>query len=85
MQYDKATTYRPAQDATTRVKTSGNIIEVMTTEHKSRGGTTRKIDKDSYMDTRTGEVKDNTMRQERMTSIVCQGALLMAGICLTQM
>lgn len=69
MQYDKETTYRPSMDAITRVKTSGNIIEVMTTEHKSRGGTTRKIDKDSYMDTRTGEVKDYQHHETRADDV----------------
>lgn len=65
MHYDKETTYRPSMDSITRVKKCGHIVEVMTTEHKSKGGTTRKIDKDSYFDTRTGEVKDYQHHETR--------------------
>lgn len=40
-----------------RLTEAGNITEIMYSEKRSRGGYIAKIDKDSYMDKRTGEVK----------------------------
>lgn len=41
-----------------RVKECGNITEIMYQEHRSNGGCTCKVDKDHYIDTRTGEMKE---------------------------
>ena len=56
--YEKGVEYTPTDDLCTRVKTCGHITEVMTTEHKSKGGYTIKMDKETYLDTRTGECKE---------------------------
>lgn len=39
-----------------RFKEMGNITEVMHAEHRSHGGCIKKLDKDTYVDNRTGEV-----------------------------
>lgn len=44
--------------AIVRLKEMGNIIEIMFSEKHSTGGYIRKIDKDSYCDIRTGELKE---------------------------
>ena len=44
--------------AIVRLKEMGNITEIMYSEKRSKGGYIRKIDKDSYCDIRTGELKE---------------------------
>lgn len=46
------------EDDTCRVKLTGNITEVMCSSHRSTGGYITKIDKDHFIDNRTGEVKE---------------------------
>lgn len=41
-----------------RFKEAGNILEVMASDTRSRGGYTKKVSKDCYIDTRTGELKN---------------------------
>ena len=41
-----------------RLTEAGNITEIMYSEKRSRGGYIAKLDKDSYMDKRTGEIKE---------------------------
>lgn len=41
--------------AIVRLKEMGNITEIMHSQHRSRGGYITKIDKDHYVDNRTGE------------------------------
>ena len=45
-----------SDDSKVRLKVTGNISEVMYSEKRSRGGYIKKIDKDNYVDVRTGEV-----------------------------
>lgn len=45
-----------SDDSKVRLKVTGNIFEVMYSEKRSRGGYIKKIDKDNYVDVRTGEV-----------------------------
>lgn len=46
------------ENATVRVKKTGNVIEVMYMMRRSSGGYITKIDKDRYVDNRTGEVRE---------------------------
>lgn len=48
---------RPQNMETVRVKTCGNIKEVMYTQNRGHGAVIRKLNKTDYVDTRTGEVK----------------------------
>lgn len=41
-----------------RLKEAGNILEVMCSDTRSRGGYIRKVSKDSFIDCRTGELKE---------------------------
>lgn len=41
-----------------RIKTMGNIVEIMHSEKKSHGGYITKLDKDTYLDNRSGEVRE---------------------------
>ena len=47
-----------ADSAFVRLKEMGNITEIMYSEKRSRGGYITKIDKDHYVDNRTGELFD---------------------------
>lgn len=55
---------RPIDSDIVKIKKAGNITEVTYTSRRSKGGTTRKISKDEYVDTRDGQVK-NFVHQER--------------------
>lgn len=48
---------RPLSHEAVTVKKCGNITEIIYSEKCSYGGTTKKLSKDEYLDTRTGEVK----------------------------
>lgn len=55
-----------------QVKETGNIVTLMYRQKISRGGYTKKIDKDSYIDIRTGELKPfnhNTTRADDTKSL----------------
>jgi hypothetical protein len=41
-----------------KVKYCGNVTEILSSQHRSAGGYTRKLDKNTYIDTRTGEIKE---------------------------
>lgn len=45
-----------SDSALVRLKEMGNITEIMYSEKRSRGGYITKIDKDHYVDNRTGEL-----------------------------
>lgn len=47
------------------LKTAGNIFEVKFSQHRSLGGTTKKLSKDEYYDTRSGEIKLFTHHDKR--------------------
>lgn len=45
-------------DSIVRVKEMGNVVEIQYSEKRSLGGYITKLDKDNYVDNRTGEVKE---------------------------
>ena len=49
---------RPWSDEKVTVKECGNITDVTYCEKRSYGGVTKKLDKNTYLDTRNGEVKE---------------------------
>lgn len=53
-----------------RFKLCGNQAEIMTSTYRSRGGTTRKLDNDNYLDIRSGEVKKFNHIENRQQDIV---------------
>ena len=62
---------RPSPESTVTVKKMGNITEVRDMQRKT-GGIIKKIDRDNFVDTRTGEVKDfkhSDVRIENIESI----------------
>jgi hypothetical protein len=59
---------RPSPDSTVTVKKMGNITELRFMQRKT-GGIIQKLDKDSYVDTRTGEVKDFTHSDIRIANL----------------
>lgn len=59
---------RPSSDSLVSVKKMGNITEVRYMQRKT-GGIIQKIDKDSYVDTRTGEVKDFIHSDKRIENL----------------
>lgn len=48
-----------------KVKYCGNVIEVMYSEHTSKGGYITKVDKDHYIDNQTGELKQFDHNENR--------------------
>lgn len=48
-----------------RVKESGNITEIMAFDKKSKGSVIRKLDKNTYVDIRDGEIKDFKHQESR--------------------
>jgi hypothetical protein len=59
---------RPLSDSTVTVKKMGHITEVRYMQRKT-GGIIQKLDRDSYVDTRTGEVKDFIHSDARIENI----------------
>jgi hypothetical protein len=65
--------------ATVRFKEMGNIFEIMHSKHRSKGGYITKLDKDTYCDNRTGEVKEFNHTESRADDLqnvaksLCQG------------
>lgn len=45
-------------DSIVRVKEMGNVVEIQYSEKRSLGGYITKLDKDNYVDNRTGEIKE---------------------------
>lgn len=56
---------RPASHETVKVKTCGNVKEVMYSQNRGRGGCTKKISKEEYVNIRTGEVKQFQKQEKR--------------------
>lgn len=57
MEIEKLDTAAPIADsALVRLKECGNVIEIMYSEKRSKGGYITKLDKDYYCDNRTGEM-----------------------------
>ena len=54
-----------SDSALVRLKEMGNITEIMFSEKRSRGGYITKIDKDHYVDNRTGELFEFTHLENR--------------------
>lgn len=52
------TTDSISETSSVRFKEMGNIFEVMNSEKRSSGGYIRKIDKDTFIDTRSGELRE---------------------------
>lgn len=59
---------RPSPESTVTVKKMGHITEIRYMQRKT-GGIIQKLDKDSYVDTRTGEVKDFIHSDVRIENI----------------
>ena len=59
------TNIRPLSSELVTVKLAGNITEVTYTSRRSKGGTTRKISKDEYVDIRDGQVKEFNHQDRR--------------------
>ena len=59
------TNIRPLSSELVTVKQAGNITEVTYTSRRSKGGTTRKISKDEYVDIRDGQVKEFNHQDRR--------------------
>lgn len=59
------TNIRPMDTELVKVKQAGNITEVTYTSRRSKGGTTRKISKDEYVDIRDGQVKEFNHQDRR--------------------
>lgn len=59
------TNIRPMESEIVTVKQAGNITEVTYTSRRSKGGTTRKISKDEYVDTRDGQIKEFVHQERR--------------------
>ena len=59
------TNIRPMESDLVTVKQAGNITEVTYTSRRSKGGTTRKISKDEYVDIRDGQVKEFNHQERR--------------------
>ena len=57
-----------------RLKEMGNITEIMYSEKRSRGGYITKIDKDHYVDNRTGELFEFKHLENR--AHVCQSEII---------
>ena len=55
----------PKMDEFVRLKETGNIIEIMSYEHRSKGGYIEKINKDFFIDKRTGEVREFVHNENR--------------------
>ena len=58
MKVNKLENFEVWDSDTVRVKFMGNVTEVFYSSTISKGSTTRKLDADTYLDTRTGEVKE---------------------------
>lgn len=61
---------RPFDNDIVTVKTSGNITEIKHSQTKSKGGTTRKVSKTEYIDTRTGELKLFNPQSKRTDDLI---------------
>lgn len=57
-----------APQSPTKVVSMGNITELVICEKKSRGSPCKRISKDSFLDTRTGEVRDYQHIEDRSQS-----------------
>lgn len=57
---------RPLPTEKVTVKECGNITDVTFCQKQSYGGVTRKLDKDTYLDTRNGEVKEFIHHEKRI-------------------
>lgn len=56
---------RPMSSEYVTVKRAGNITEITYVSRRSKGGTTRKISKDEYVDIRDGQVKQFAHQERR--------------------
>lgn len=56
-------------DKKVKVKTSGNIVEIMSRDHESRGATIRKISREEYVVLSSGEVLPFTHAESRADSL----------------
>jgi len=65
---NKINGYKVSSDDWVKVTVTGNIIELMYMEHKSKGNNIKKISADQYVDMLTGEVKDYTHTTNRAQS-----------------
>lgn len=57
---------RPKSDDIVKVTSCGFITNIMYSTHRSHGGVTRKINKDFYVDTRSGELKEFHHNEKRI-------------------
>lgn len=70
-----------SDSALVRLKEMGNITEIMYSEKRSRGGYITKIDKDHYVDNRTGELLSLSISKTvRRIWRMLQSLLLKVGI-----
>ncbi len=64
--------FRPNPNDLVKVTTCGYVTDILYSAHKSMGSVIKKLDKDFYMDTRNGEVKEfhhNEKRSDDMKSV----------------
>lgn len=64
--------FRPTPKDLVKVTTCGYVTDILYSAHKSMGSVIKKLDKDFYMDTRNGEVKEfhhNDKRSDDMKSV----------------
>lgn len=63
---------RPSPSDIVKVTLAGKYTEILANSHKSRGGVIQKIDKDTYLDKRSGELKEfkhNGSRADDLKSV----------------
>lgn len=61
---------RPTKDDYVTLKTTGNVKELKWCQKRSRGGTIRKISKEEYVDTKTGEIRQFKHHESRASDMV---------------
>ena len=61
---------RPNAHETVSVKSAGNVTEIKYVRYRGKGGTTKKLSKTEYVDTRTGEIKQFNPQIKRTDDIV---------------
>lgn len=64
--------YRPLSDELVRYTEAGNVLECMFASHRNKGICVQKLDANTYVDTRTGEIKEfnhNESRADDLNSV----------------
>lgn len=79
MKIEKIPSFSIPDDSIVRLKSMGNISEIMYSEKHSRGGCICKINKDFFADMRTGEVKEFRHLQNRADDLQNVAKTLSAG------